>query len=161
MNYGEIDGWSYEYFDLNSEASDLPGFESLFRLWRDKRQEMSVPSWDDFDFYDFVGWHGRINVLDISHNPFDFRYRIAGSRIEQLYDVSLTNKTAQDLCDYRIEPVQSNEFYRFACENMYISRVKGPENSKRRIRSDFESVFFPLSKDGQRANQLFEAVLTF
>ena len=37
-------------------------FETLVALWRVKRGDREMPSWADFDFFDFKGWHGVIAV---------------------------------------------------------------------------------------------------
>ncbi len=51
----KFDGWTYENFDRDIEPEDLPGFDDLVRLWQSKRGDRTVPSWSDFDFYDFKG----------------------------------------------------------------------------------------------------------
>ncbi len=72
----EFEGWTYEFFDRDIEPAALPGFEDLVRLWQDRRGDRAVPSWSDFDFYDFKGWHGRISVYEISYDPFDYACRL-------------------------------------------------------------------------------------
>ncbi len=72
----EIEGWTFEYFDRDIAPAALPGFEDLVRLWQDRRGDRVVPSWSDFDFYDFKGWHGRLSVYSSrtrSTTPADSR----------------------------------------------------------------------------------------
>jgi hypothetical protein len=137
----EFEGWTYEYFDRDIEPAALPGFEDLVRLWQDRRGDRVVPSWSDFDFYDFRGWHGRLGVHEISYDPFDYIFRLSGT-------------------ETRVEHPLSMEFYEMTCRQMLIARTSGPVNLKGREHIGIIFVDFPLSHDGRRATHTFEALLS-
>ncbi len=155
----EFEGWTYEHFDRDIEPAALPGFEDLVRLWLDKRGERAVPSWSDFDFYDFKGWHGRISVYDISYDPFDYTCRLSGTAVDGVFDRSMTGASASDLEEMRIEHPATMEFYEMTCRRMLISRVSGPLNFKGREHVDVTFVEFPLSDDGERSTHTLEALI--
>ena len=155
----EFEGWILEYFDRDIAPEALPGFEDLVRIWRDKRGERPVPSWSDFDFYDFKGWHGRLAVYDISYDPFDYVIRLSGTAIDGVFDRTMTGVTASDLEDMRVEHPDSMAFYEMVCREMLISRQTGTLNFKGREHVPITFVEFPLSDDGQRATHTLEALI--
>ena len=154
-----IDDWTYEYFDRDIEPAALPGFEELVRLWRDKRGDRAVPSWSDFDFYDFKGWHGRISVYDISYDPFDYVSRLSGTVVDGVYDQTMTGTKGSELADMLGEHPASMEFYEMTCGGMLISRASGPLDFKGREHVPVTFVEFPLSDDGIRTTHTLEALI--
>jgi len=88
----EHDSWKYEIFERDVEPKMLPGFEDLVRLWQKKRGDRPVPAWSDFDFHDFVGWHGRITASEVLYDPFDYRYRLFGEQIAEQFNADYTGK---------------------------------------------------------------------
>ena len=155
----KFEGWSYEYFDRDIEPAALPGFEDLVRLWHDKRGDRVVPSWSDFDFYDFKGWHSRLSVYDISYDPFEYTTRLSGTVVDEMYDQTMTGVTGTELEELRAEPSASMEFYEMTCRQMLISRQLGSLNFKGREHVHVTFVEFPLSDDGLRATQTLEALI--
>jgi len=154
----EFEGWIYEYFDRDIEPAALPGYEDLVRLWQSKRGDRVVPSWSDFDFYNFKGWHGRLSVYDISYDPFDYTWRLSGTEVDVAYDQTLTGVTGSDLAEMRVEHPATMEFYEMTCRQMLISRQLGSLNFKGREHIQVTFVEFPLSDDGLRATQTLEAM---
>jgi len=155
----EFDGWVYEYFDRDVEPSALPGFEDLVRLWQSKRGDRAIPSWSDFDFYDFKGWHARLSVYDISYDPFDYICRLSGTEIDVAYDQTMTGVTGSELEEMRVEHPAAMEFYEMMCRQMLFSRQLGTLNFKGREHVQVTCVEFPLSDDGRRATQTLEALI--
>ena len=51
-----------------------------------------MPSWADFDFYDFKGWHGVIAVQEVVTEPFDLRCRLWGSELTEVFGADNTGK---------------------------------------------------------------------
>jgi len=154
----EFEDWIYEYFDRDIEPAALPGYEDLVRLWQSKRGDRVVPSWSDFDFYNFKGWHGRLSVYDISYDPFDYTWRLSGTEVDVAYDQTLTGVTGSDLAEMRVEHPATMEFYEMTCRQMLISRQLGSLNFKGREHIQVTFVEFPLSDDGLRATQTLEAM---
>ena len=154
----EFEGWTYEYFDRDIEPVALPGFEDLVRLWQDKRGDRVVPSWSDFDFYDFKGWHGRLGVYEFSYDPFDYTCRLSGTEIDRVFGLALTGVKGTELAKTRVEHPVTMEFYEMMCRQMLIARISGPLNVKGREHIQATFVEFPLSDDGLRATHAFDAM---
>ncbi len=156
----KFEGWTYEYFDCDIEPAVLPGFEDLVRLWQDKRGDRVVPSWSDFDFYDFKGWHGRLGVYDISYDPFDFICRLSRTIVDGVFDRKMTGMTGSDLAKMEAEDSTYMEFNEMTCRQMLISRISGPLNYKGREHVEVTFVEFPLSDDGLKATHTLEALFS-
>jgi len=155
----EFEGWTYEYFDRDIEPAALPGFENLVRLWQDRRGDRVVPSWSDFDFYDFKGWHGRLSVYEISYEPFDYTCRLSGTEVDRVFGLTMTGVKGSELAEMMVEDLATMEFDEMTCRQMLIARKSGPLNLKGREHIQATFVEFPLSDDGLKATHTLEAFL--
>ena len=61
--------WTFTHYDPDIDPALLPHFSKLIEIWQSKRQGRRVPAWQDFDFYDFKGWHGYISVYEVTYDP--------------------------------------------------------------------------------------------
>ena len=156
----EFEDWTYEYFDRDIEPAALPGFEDLVRLWLDRRGDRPVPSWSDFDFYDFKGWHGRISVYDVSYDPFDYISRLSGTEVDEALGRTMTGTKGSEITEMRLESVAPMEFYEMTCRQMLIARTSGSLNLKGREHVLVTLVEFPLSDDGLRTTHTLEALVS-
>lgn len=155
----EYDRWKYEVFERDIEPEMLPGFEDLVRLWQKKRGDRPVPAWSDFDFLDFVGWHGRILVSDISYDPYDFRYRLFGKEVAERFGVDKTGKFSTELEDCNFDPIEDLEFYEMASRRMLITRLSGQPYWLSRPYVTTTFVEFPLSDTGEMATHYLGAMI--
>ncbi len=155
----EFEGWTYEYFDRDIEPGALPGFEDLVRLWQDRRGGRVVPSWSDFDFYDFKGWLGQLGVYEISYDPFDYVCRLSGIEVDGVFERTMTGAQGSELAEMRVEHPATMEFYEITCSQMLIARTSGGLNVKGREHIQATFVEFPLSDDGLRATHTLEALV--
>jgi len=155
----EFEGWTYEYFDRGIAPEALPGFEDLVRLWQDRRGGRAVPSWSDFDFYDFKGWHSQLGVYDIAYDPFDYACRLSGTIVDDVFEQTMTGAKGSELAEMRVEHPATMEFYEMICSQMLIARTTGGLNVKGREHVQATFVEFPLSDDGLRATHTLEALL--
>ena len=156
----EFEGWTYEYFDRDIEPGALPCLEDLARLWQDRRGGRVVPSWSDFDFYDFKGWHDRTSVYEISYNPFDYVCRLSGTVVDEVFGRAMTGAKGSELAKMRVEHPVTMEFYEMTCRQMLIARTSGPLNMKGREHIQVTFVEFPLSDDGLRATHTLEVLVS-
>ena len=156
----EFEGWTYEYFDRDIEPAALPGFEDLVRLWQDKRGDRVAPSWSDFDFYDFKGWHGQLGLYEISYDPFGYTCRTSGTVVDGVFGRTMTGTKGSELAEMLVEQPIAMEFYQMTCRQMLISRTSGPLNFKGREHIQATFVEFPLSDDGLKTTHTLEALLS-
>lgn len=155
----EFEGWTYEHLNRDIEPGVLPGFEDFVRLWRNKRGDRDVPSWSDFDFYDFKGWHGQIGLYEISYDPFDYTCRLSGTEVDEAFGQTMTGTKGSELAELRVEHSFTLEFYELMCRQMLIARISGPLNLQGREHVQATFVALPLSDDGLKATHVLEALI--
>ncbi|WP_420547599.1 hypothetical protein [Curvivirga sp.] len=146
--WGEPEGWLYEYFDLDEPVETFTGFEPMVDLYRSRLNGRLMPSWSDFDVFDFRGWLGKVNVIDVTQDPLDFKYRIHATEAVDLVKEDFTNKTHRELSDRNSLSEQDMEFYGMVVKERKIARSSGMfpyENIRKRKVTFLE---FPLSDDG-------------
>lgn len=148
----EHDHWKYETFGLDVKPEEFPGFEDVFALWHKKRGQKAMPKWADFDFLDFRGWHGHIAVTENRYDPYDYKYRLFGSKIVEIFEVDYTNKWRSSFAGDDEEMAQDwdLEFYEMTSCNKFISRVSGSLYWLNRQHVALTFLEFPLSDTGDK-----------
>ncbi|MEE8545135.1 MAG: PAS domain-containing protein, partial [Alphaproteobacteria bacterium] len=64
--------------DFEAEIAHDERLLSLYRYWSDKRRDRSMPARADLAVPELKPWLGFLNLVDVSHDPLDFRYRVFG-----------------------------------------------------------------------------------
>jgi len=157
--WGEFDGWTYWHYGADMRPDDLPTFASLITIWQGKRNGRLVPSWDDFDFYDFKGWHGWLNIYEVTYDPFDYTVRLAGTNVDELYGQSTQNFDRTLMNQVYAETEVRDRFDEESCRQLKIAHITGPLNILEKTYRSVEYLELPLSADGMRATHTIEAVL--
>eukprot|EP00752_Nemacystus_decipiens_P000442 g442.t1 len=155
----ETDRWTYRYLEPDVDPASIPEFEGLIRIWQGKRGDRRAPAWSDFDFYDFVGWHGQFSVYDVRYDPFDYTTRLSGTQQDALLGRTMTGLTRADFNEYYLRDSEIDAFSEFICRNLYISYLDGPLNVKGREFKRVRYLELPLSDDGVRAQNTIESIL--
>lgn len=155
----EVDRWRYYYYEPDVDPAIFPEFAGLLEIWQSKRNGRRVPAWKDFDFYDFVGWHGKLSIYEIRYEPYDYTVRLSGTHIDEMYQRTMKGIKLDDMRKMFIEQDNSEEFYEMACRNLCITHTFGPLNVKNLDYKEVEFFELPLSDDGIRATHTIEAAL--
>lgn len=153
------EGWRYEYFEPGIAPSSIPEFASLLKIWQSKRGGRRVPSWADFDFYSFKGWHGWLCVYDVTYDPFDYTVRLSGTEIDELYGFSIKNFDRKRMNEVLAETAVRDEFDEMNCRNLTIAYITGPLNVQNRTYNRVSYLELPLSDDGEKAQHTIEAII--
>lgn len=155
----KINGWTYEWFERDVTPETMPGFEDMVRLWHGKRGGRPMPTWSDFDFADFAGWHGRIVLSEVHYEPFDLHYRLYGVEVVKRMQTDNTGKRYSELVAQGLEPAVDLEFYEMASREMLITRVSGDLRWLKRKHMTATFIEFPLSDTGDRPTHLLAAMI--
>jgi hypothetical protein len=153
------ENWLYEIFERDVDPDTLPGFEDIVRLWQGKRGDRPAPVLADFGFYDFVGWHGKIIIVDVSYDPFDYRFRLVGVDVADRLGADYTGRLYSELVAGGVNPIEDFEFYEMTSRQMLISRVSGNLDWVDRRHTSATFVEFPLSDNGKMATHLLTAMI--
>ncbi|WP_420548197.1 hypothetical protein [Curvivirga sp.] len=105
------------YYLIDPDTDHPPAeFESIYQLWAKKRGEDNLfPCWKDFDFTDFVGWHGMLIISETQWEPFEITYRIFGSEIANIINEDLTGKKSY--------PGEEGGFY-YELDKPYLEAIR-------------------------------------
>jgi len=155
----EIDGWVYEYFELDTPAEKFDGFEPIVNLWNSKRSGNDIPSWSNFDFYDFVNWHGKVSKSTYLYNPFDFKVDLFGIDFVELLGFDMTGYKCSELLKLDQENALDVEFYEWIYKNRYISRYYGSFSLEGHGPIKANIIDLPLSDDGKNITHSLEILL--
>lgn len=89
----QLINWAYGLCPIDTDASRFGPFESFVALWHSKiRRGETLPARDDFDFFDFRGWWGKIAIARFEVEPFDVRFTLWGTDLTEWWGVDYTNK---------------------------------------------------------------------
>ncbi len=150
-----VNDWTYELFDHNTTAAQFGVFESLVALWRAKRSGREMPSWADFDFLDFKGWHSVIAVQEVVTEPFDLRCRLWGIRLTEIFGSDYTGKLYSEIGTGYME----NDIAYFAelCRTGSIGMRHGKLDWLQNADKSAGFIDLPLSGDGLAVNRFLTA----
>jgi hypothetical protein len=132
--------------DLNSDL------KFVLDYWSRKRGGRLAPTRADIDPADMASLLPRVMLVDVSADPLDFRFRLAGTGLFRIHGAELTNKRALDL----EPPAYGALIHRLYCDAM---ARRAPIAHRlliecRTRRSAFMRIVLPLSEDNQAINRL-------
>ena len=132
-----------------------PLLSDLLGLWRQRCDNSRLPSRADFDPLDFRRWLGRLQVLDVIDGGQDFRYRLHGTLLVELFGRDLTGRHLSEL-GHAADTLR-REYDACARERrpVAICRQPVPEKDHRII----DQLILPLARDGVRVDRLLVGIV--
>lgn len=132
--------------DLDSDLTFALGY------WREKRGGRLAPARGDIDPVDIAPLLPRVMLVDVSSDPIDFRFRLAGTGLFKIHGAELTNKRALDL----EPPAYGALMHRLYCDAL---ARRAPVAHRLLIecatrRSAYMRIILPLSEDNQAITRL-------
>ncbi|MDQ7248719.1 PAS domain-containing protein [Dongia sedimenti] len=123
-----------------------------FEYWQQKRGGRLAPTRADIDPVDIAPLLPRVTLVDVSTDPIDFRFRLAGTGLFKIHGAELTNKRALDLNP----PAYGALLHRLYCDALArrapIAHRLLIECATRR--SAYMRIILPLSEDNQAISRL-------
>ena len=147
---------SYRHF-ATRPLPDIAGYESILKLWDNKRGGRAMPCRADFSVEDFAGWYGAISISVLEGD--DLRFTLYGTRYVDLLGVDLTNKLlcasmAMDLID------QTKRYFATLVQGPFIGHMTGLAPTEHRDFLPFDVLDLPLSDDGRAVTTFLHALST-
>lgn len=149
---------SLREFAIDSSLETFDGFGPLVTLWRERARQPNLPAWYDFDFADFRGWHGRINLIEVlPTDPADFRFRLVGTTFVSLFREENTwHPIKAGMGGFDCDDM---DFLRRLVDGPRIGRTAGPVYWRERDHVLVDLLYLPLASDGQHVDRIMEAGL--
>lgn len=112
-----------DHDDSQDVAVFHPRLRALFELWDARRGSRQAPARSDFSHDDLLPWFGHLMLLDCIDSG-EFRYRLYGSQLAQLFGFDLTARLVGASVD-RIGDMPQDEYARVARIGVpvYSSRI--------------------------------------
>ncbi len=120
----------------------MADYDHVLKTYDNKRKKKLMPSWHDFSFADFVGWHPRLSVSELEGT--DLRFFMFGTDFVQLFAQELTGKL---LCE-AMEPdrtVDTKRHFDKLVNGPYIGWTKREVPIPDRSFKKFEVLDLPLA----------------
>jgi hypothetical protein len=131
---------------------------AAFRYWNSIRDGRDMPARTDLDPLDIPQLLPSIILLDVLHEPRDFRYRLVGTRWVWHFDRDDTGRLMSDLPHQRAP----SRVWDACCAVVAQRRPHLPADipyvGKQPGYSAIEPLIMPLSRDGFNVNMLFVTV---
>ncbi|HVO00692.1 MAG TPA: PAS domain-containing protein [Candidatus Cybelea sp.] len=149
---GSGDDIKVDSIELPLDAEIGAELKRALDYWQAKRGDRLAPARIDIEPLDLAPLLPRVTLVDVSAEPLDFRYRLAGTGIFDIHGAELTNTRACDL-----KPVP----YGALIHRHYAEAVERKAPLAHRLllevgglRSSYLRIILPLSDDGGVINRL-------
>jgi hypothetical protein len=134
------------------DAANDPDIRLALDYWVEKRGGRLAPTRADIDPVDIAAVLPRVTLVDVSTDPIDFRFRLAGTGLFKIHGAELTNKRALEL----EPPVYGALIHRLYCDALarrapIVHRLLIECETRR---SAYLRIILPLSEDNQAISRL-------
>ena len=138
--------------ELDIDCARYPEIDRALAYWRAKKGERAMPSRADIDPLEISKALPRVMMAEVSHDPLEFCYRLAGTGLFPMHGEELTGKRARDL-----EPPEFgaliHEHYCEAVERrtplLHLIELRTDE-----VTTSYARIILPLSSDGAVIDRL-------
>lgn len=133
--------------DYRELAIDDPRLQKLYAYWCEKRGRRAMPSRRDIDPLDVRELMGNLTLIDVRPEPVEFRFRLAGSRIVDLFGKELTGRAVDEARFLGKRPPFERQCGAVleSKEPSFIIILMGVEHR----RMVYRQLLLPLSSDGE------------
>jgi hypothetical protein len=83
--------------ELDIDCKRYPDIDRILAYWRAKKGDRAFPSRADIDPLEFTRELPRVMMVEVSYDPLEFRYRVAGTGLFAMHGQELTGKLAHEL----------------------------------------------------------------
>ena len=145
--------------EINPIVLAQPTLAFLHDYWNAKRGARAMPARSDLvpsELRDHLGW---IVLVDVQPDFRDFRYRLIGTLVSQYFYADSTGKTIREAFVQSPEPVVNAVIavHRKCARDKVIVRSYGQSDWMGHGFEAFDSLYMPLSDDGETCNVILSA----
>lgn len=148
------------FFPKEANLPDETGKLMVFyRIWKDAWKDGKLPSWSDFKFEDFIGWHSFMRVMDIGGTIDEYKKNlIVGEQFANgfgrttLYEIIRSDNPPGQ------EAIDKYDEYLSHLYNQNICITEGTTHDEKGKPKKFKWIELPLSNDGETVTHLMTAL---
>jgi hypothetical protein len=131
--------------------------QRLYHDWEIRRRGREFPARSDFDVLDLKYVIGQIALVEVSHDPLRFRFRLHGTGIARRVGYDMTGKAVDALPNGRIRALVLRNFAAVVAERAPRVEIRARHIMDDRT-VDSEVLAMPLARDGKTIDMLLVAV---
>lgn len=152
----EIELAPHTRMQIGADRFDHPTLTFLHKYWNDKRGDRAMPSRSEIapsELRQHLNW---VFLADVLPDMADFRYRLVGGLVEQYFGTSGANMTLREVFARFGEATLKTTLYiyRKAAKAQVPVRLIGQSKWDGDKLEAFETVYLPLSDDGETTNMI-------
>jgi len=134
-----------------------PDLRQVYDYWLVRRGVATMPSRADIDPADLRKVLRNLYLIDVERAPLRFRYRLAGTTLEETLGRRLTGRYLDDGVLGELTPIALSDMTRIATEAAIILR-KGALLVSEQPFVSYERLALPLAERGGEVNMILGAV---
>jgi len=138
--------------ELDIDTKRYPEIARALSYWRAKRGARLLPSRADIDPLDLSIDLPRIMMAEVTHDPLEFRYRVAGTGTFRVHGEELTGKHPRELQP----PEYGMLIYTHYCEAvarrapiLHLIQLNVGD-----VATSYARIILPLASDGEKVDRL-------
>jgi hypothetical protein len=138
--------------ELGLDSGGYPDIDRLLAYWRAKKGDRTFPSRADIDPLEFTRALPRVMMVEVSYDPLEFRYRVAGTGLFAMHGQELTGKLARELDPPEFGALIHRHYTEVIERRAPILHLI--ELTVNHLATSYARIILPLSSDGQTIDRL-------
>jgi len=138
--------------ELEIDCDRYPEIDRALAYWREKKGDRELPSRADIDPLEISKSLPRVMVAEVSYDPLEFRYRLAGTGLFAMHGQELTGQLARDLNPPEFGALIHSHYSEVVARRVPILHVI--ELTSDDVMTSYARIILPLSGDGKVIDRL-------
>jgi hypothetical protein len=138
--------------ELDIDCGRYPEIDRVLAYWRAKKGDRDFPSRVDIDPLDFTRALPRVMMAEVTADPLEFRYRVAGTGLFAMHGQELTGKLAHELEPPEFGALKHRHYVEVIERRIPI--LHGIELTVNYLATSYARIILPLSSDGKAIDRL-------
>jgi hypothetical protein len=138
--------------ELDIDTKRYPEIARALAYWRAKRGTRLLPSRADIDPLDLSIDLPRIMMAEVTHDPLEFRYRVAGTGTFRVHGEELTGKHPRDLQPREFGALIHSHYCEAVARRAPILHLL--QLNVRDVATSYARIILPLASDGETVDRL-------
>jgi hypothetical protein len=138
--------------ELDVDCGRFPDIDRVLAYWRAKKGGRAFPSRADIDPMEFTRELPRVMMAEVSYDPLEFRYRVAGTGLFAMHGGELTGKLARELDPPEFGALIHQHYVEAIERRAPILHVI--ELTVNNLAASYARIILPLSSNGEVIDRL-------
>jgi hypothetical protein len=126
--------------------------QQLYDYWQDKRAGRTFPARRDLDPLEFRFALGNVLLIDVTHNPLRFRFRLFGANLVYHEGIDPTGLYLEELPLVELRQMLDGAYRHVVAAREPVRNMRERVLDGRMRR--FEALLLPLSSDGETVDMI-------